>query len=233
MSRLFPFQSTEDTSDPESRLLRIDDEAADEVFDTLSSQTAREILTALCEEPRTVSELAEAADTSLQNVKYHLDKFESVDLVEPVGTVYSEKGREMTTYGPVYSPLVLTAGRDEQTSSLRGFLKRLFGGLSLLALSSVLVDRALRAGFLNRRPRTPPSDTQTDTPSEVPNPSEVPGTDFVNNSLTVTPTETPAQTLASTPMQPKRLIDVPPGIVFFAGGAFVLLLLAGWYLIHR
>lgn len=219
MSRLFPFRSADDEKrDTEARLLRIDDEAADDVFDALSSRTAREILVALQEEPRTASELAEIADTSLQNVKYHLDKFDTVDLAEPVGTAYSEKGREMTVYGPTSAPLVLTAGGEEQTSSLRAFVKRVFGGLGILAGASVLVDRVLRAGSSDGS-GTLPTGTQTETPQDV----TAPITRTVSGKVTPTGTSPPTGTV----------VDVEPGLVFFAGGAFVLLLVAGWYLVRR
>jgi len=218
MSRLFPFRSTDDQNDAEARLLRIDDEAADDVFDALSSRTARELLAALHEEPRTASELAEIADTSLQNVKYHLDKFGAVDLVEPVGTAYSEKGREMTVYAPTNAPLVLTAGGTKRTETLRTFLKRVFGGIAVLAGMSVLVDRILRAGGSDGW-GTPPTNTRAKTPRDVTGPI----TRTVSREVTPTGTSPPTD----------AVVDIEPGLVFFAGGAFVFLLVSGWYFVYR
>jgi DNA-binding transcriptional ArsR family regulator len=199
-------------------MLRIDDEAADEVFDALSSRTAREILAALHEETRTASELAEIADTSLQNVKYHLDKFDAVGLAAPVGTAYSEKGREMTVYGPTNAPLVLTAGGEEQTSTLRALVKRLFGGVVVLAGVSVLVGHVFRASISDGA-ENPPTAPRTSTPRDVTGPI----TRTVSGKVTPTGTSPPTGTV----------VDVDPGLVFFAGGAFVLLLVAGWYLVRK
>jgi hypothetical protein len=44
-------------------------------------------------------------------------------------------------------------------------------------------------------------------------------------SREVTPTGTPPPTGA--------VVEVEPGLVFFAGGAFVILLVAGWYLVRQ
>jgi len=89
MSRRFPFQVSRDHP-PDSLVVELDEEAANEVFDALSSETARLMLDSLYTDPQTASELADSAETSLQNVRYHLDKFEAVDLIEPVGEAYSD-----------------------------------------------------------------------------------------------------------------------------------------------
>jgi len=33
--------------------------------------------------------------------------------------------------------------------------------------------------------------------------------------------------------QPEEVTTVPPSVVFFIGGVFVLFLVAGWYLVHQ
>jgi len=85
---------------PAARLtFDITDEDSTVVFDALGAGVARSILGALDDDPATVSELADTANTSIQNAIYHLDKLRDAGLVAEVGTWYSEKGREMTVYG--------------------------------------------------------------------------------------------------------------------------------------
>lgn len=88
-----------------------DCEPAD-ALQTLASETAQRILRTLSEEPGTVSDIADTVDTSLQNVQYHLTRLSEVDLVKPVDTWYSEKGREMTVYAVTAEELVIQFESD-------------------------------------------------------------------------------------------------------------------------
>lgn len=128
--------------DPE--VVPIDDAAADDVFETLSSATARALLAALYEEPRTASDLATAVDTSIQNVAYHLGNLEDAGLVAVVETWYSDQGTEMKVYAPTREALVLFAGDDLGRSSLLEAVSRLLGAAAVFGLLSLLVDRLLR-----------------------------------------------------------------------------------------
>ncbi|PSP87835.1 hypothetical protein BRC90_09375 [Halobacteriales archaeon QS_4_69_34] len=144
MGSILPLRSpVEDGQHRGPRLVGIDDEAADEVFAALSSATARAILGTLYEQPGTVSDLARAADTSLQNVRYHLDKLESAGLIEVVDTWYSERGTEMPVYAPADDSLVVFAG-EEEDHSLRAALSSLLGGVGLLAIVALVLDRLAR-----------------------------------------------------------------------------------------
>jgi len=125
----------------EPRVIGVDSEDAEDLLSALQSETAREVLGALYDDPATPSALAEAADTSIQNVRYHLDKLADADLVEVADTVYSEKGREMKVYAPSAKPLVVFAGGDDNTSGLESALSELLGALGILGLSSVVVQR--------------------------------------------------------------------------------------------
>lgn len=126
-------------ADERLRVLDVDDAATDEVLDALSSETARELYRALFEEPASPSEIAERIDTSVQNVIYHLRNLEEADLVEAIGTRYSEKGNEMTVYGPATDPLVLVGNRDLRPGIERS-LTDVLAGLGLLGLASLLVQ---------------------------------------------------------------------------------------------
>ncbi|NIU66678.1 MAG: ArsR family transcriptional regulator, partial [Actinobacteria bacterium] len=64
-----------------------------------------------------------------QNAQYHLGRLEDAGAVEVVDTVYSEKGREMKVYAPADEPLVVVAGGESETSSLRAAITTLLAGV--------------------------------------------------------------------------------------------------------
>ncbi len=149
MARLLP--STPDTSaadDAEPRVIGLDSEDADDLLSVMSSDTARELLGALHEEPAAPSEIADRVDTSLQNAQYHLANLEEAGVVQVVDTVYSEKGREMKVYAPADKPLVVVAGSEEETTGLRSALTGLIGGAAGLAIIGGLLNVALGRGPL-------------------------------------------------------------------------------------
>jgi len=144
MSRLLPFKS-EPTRSPEgARVLSLEDEATEDALSALSSDTAREILALIYEEPRTPPEIRDAIDSSLQNVHYHLENLEEAELIQPAGSGYSEKGTEMTVYAPASEAVVLFAGAEDDGSRLQTALARLLGAVGLLALASIVVRRVAR-----------------------------------------------------------------------------------------
>ena len=138
MSSIFPLRDTVTPDENrEPRLVDLDEETADEVFEALASQTTRKIFLELHHSPQTTSDLAEATDTSVQNVQYHLEKLTDADLVEVVDTWYSERGTEMKVYAPEDESLVLFAGQNKQRT-LRSLLNRVMGVLSILVPGSIL-----------------------------------------------------------------------------------------------
>jgi DNA-binding transcriptional ArsR family regulator len=134
----------------EPRVIGIDSDDANELLSVLTSDTAREILARLHEDPTTPARLADAVDTSLQNAQYHLRRLESAGVVEVADTAYSEKGREMNVYAPADRALVVVAGQQEETTGLKTALSRLLGGVGVLGLASAVLDRLLRgsAGYV-------------------------------------------------------------------------------------
>ncbi|WP_267643582.1 ArsR/SmtB family transcription factor [Haloarchaeobius amylolyticus] len=137
------------TADERMRVLGMAEADTDEVLDALSSETGRTTFRTLFDEPGTASELADRLDTSVQNVHYHLTNLQDADLVEPIDTIYSEKGNEMTVYGPANDPLVFV-GDDDRRSVVETSLTQVVGGLGLLAAGSLLVqwgaERLVREG---------------------------------------------------------------------------------------
>ncbi len=149
MADLLPSSSdVEPPSGGTPRVLGVDSDDADDLLGALSSDTARSLLSELHDQPATASELSERADTSLQNAQYHLKKLEDADLISPVDTIYSEKGREMTVYAPSDGPLILFAGKEEQTSGLKDVLSRVLGVAVLLGLISAAIQYAVSEGLL-------------------------------------------------------------------------------------
>ncbi|PSP68659.1 ArsR family transcriptional regulator [Halobacteriales archaeon QS_1_69_70] len=136
--------------DSDPRLVGLDSEDADAIMAALSAETARLLLAELHDEPAPPGELADRVDTSLQNVQYHLEKLETAGAIEDVGTAYSEKGREMTVYGPADSPLVIYAGERERAAGLRAALTRLFTGIAALAVGSLAVQELFGRSVLQR-----------------------------------------------------------------------------------
>ncbi|UIO99112.1 winged helix-turn-helix domain-containing protein [Halobaculum sp. CBA1158] len=128
------------------RVCWLDDEDAGDVIGALGPETARAILSAVHEEPRTASELADCADTSVQNVRHHVSKLEDAELVAATDTRYSVKGREMTVYGPADDPVVVALGDDGERSSLLDSLRGLLGAAAVLAGASLLVQSLFGAG---------------------------------------------------------------------------------------
>jgi DNA-binding transcriptional ArsR family regulator len=127
------------TPDEQLRVLDVAGEETDEVLDALSSDTSRAMYRTLFEEPATPSEIADRVDTSVQNVNYHVSNLEAASLIEPIDTRYSQKGNEMTVYGPATDPLVLVGNRDIRSRVQRS-LSDVTAGLSVLGLASLFVQ---------------------------------------------------------------------------------------------
>lgn len=140
MKSLLPLKPSVETTQDGAHVVSIAEEAADEVFKTLSSSTARLILSALYEKPRPASELAAETDTTVQNVRYHLNKLQDAGLITAADTWYSEKGAEMTVYAPTESALVVCAGRQSTTDRLKSTIKKLLGAVAIFGLASLLVQ---------------------------------------------------------------------------------------------
>jgi len=108
VASIFPLGSDRrvpERSDP--AVVDLTDDRAGDLFDVLSSGTARTVLQRLLDEPLTASELAADVDTTLQNVHYHLENLHEAGAVAEIGVEYSERGREMSVYTATLQPQVL------------------------------------------------------------------------------------------------------------------------------
>jgi len=184
------------------RVIGLDSEDADDLLSALSSDTAREVLATLHEEPDTPANVADRVDTSLQNAQYHLGNLEDAGLIEVADTVYSEKGREMNRYAPVDRPLVVFAGREEESRGLESALKNLLGAVGILGLASLLVQWYVEGSPFGARTG---------------------GADAGGGGMGTMSTEA-APTAADT------AAGLPPGLLFFLGGLLVLAVAGvAWY----
>jgi DNA-binding transcriptional ArsR family regulator len=211
MADLLPSSSdVEPPSGGTPRVLGVDSDDADGLLSALSSDTARGLLSELHDDPATASELSDRADTSLQNAQYHLKKLEDADLISPVDTIYSEKGREMTVYAPSDGPLILFAGKEEQTTGLEDVLSRVLGVAVLLGLISAAIQYATSEGLLRIGEQATES-------------SGGGGMGTFSTESTATAADATSNVLAT----------IPPGVLFFAGGLLVLALGSAWLYFAR
>lgn len=142
-----PVQPEEDPRPPEEpEVIGLEDDRTGQALDALSSETARRILDELYDDPSTPTELQAATDTSLQNVHYHLNNLDEAGLIQQAGTRFSEKGNEMTLYGPASEAVVVMAGDTDDQSLLRRAVARLVGALGLLAAGTLLVAELFGQG---------------------------------------------------------------------------------------
>lgn len=131
---------SDSTQDGALRILDVDDDEADAVFDALSSKTTRTMLAELHRTPRTPTELAERTDTTVQNAMYHLEKLEDVNLARVTETRYSSRGKEMRVYAPSEHPAVVFIGTDDRKSSLIAKFKQFLGAVGVLGLLALAVN---------------------------------------------------------------------------------------------
>ena len=230
--------------DSEPRVVGLDSEEADDLMAALSSGTARRILAELHDDPAPPGELADRVDTSLQNAQYHLEKLEDAGAIEIVGTAYSEKGREMSVYGPADSPLVIFAGEEGRASGLRAAVSRLFAGFLALGVGGAVIQTLFGEDLADDASvdDAPGDDASADpTPDATPTPTVEEGEDlgaFDESEATPTPegaADTPvpeptpeADAATETADGALSVLEslfaggMPPGLAFFLGGAIVL-----------
>ena len=216
MSGLLPSHSETEPSGGEPRVVGVDSEGADQLLSALSSETARSLYASLHDNPSTPSELAEEADTSLQNAQYHLGNLEDAELIEECDTRYSAKGREMSVYAPADAPVVLFAGSEEEGENVQTALASLLGGLGLLGVASLVVQRVFGTGLQAPGSGAGGAGAQpTNEYSGLVAQNDAPG------HVATIAGDAAGQTAGALPL----------GLVFFLGGALVLsMVAAAWYL---
>ena len=192
-------QSTavEDSAPCAPRVCRLDSESATDVIDAISSDSARLILAELHEEPRPVSALADELGVSIPSIEYHIENLLEAGIVREVDTRYSEKGKEMSVYGPDDDPLVFVG--DDEGVDLARFV---VSGVGAAVVGIAVVSLAVQW--------------------------------LVTEFLPTLGGESVRKAASAGAIDGVTVSPVPPGLVFFSGGTFVLAVaLAFWYLRTR
>lgn len=206
MSGILPTRSeTRIKPKEEPRVIEVDSRDAGDVFNALSSDMARKILAQLYEEPGTSSEIADRVDTSLQNVRYHIGKLEEAGLIETVDTWYSSKGKEMNVYAPSNGPVVLLADEASRKTRLKNALLQALGIFAVLGAASLAVQLVVERYF-------------TSAPDAPSGGAAIQSMDAAGGAPE-----------ASVSSAEALLNTVPPGVLFFAGGVFIVVISATWW----
>jgi DNA-binding transcriptional ArsR family regulator len=215
MSGLLPSPSDAEPPEGEPRVIGVDESDAEALLSALSADTARSLLAEVHDDPGTPSELADRADTSLQNAQYHIEKLADADLIEVIDTRYSEKGREMNVYGARDAPVVLFAGSEEHGQDVRSALTSLVGGVAAVGLGALVVQQWLGRGlgrlFGFGGGSAPTGESAGDSGAMV--------AQDANVTTTVAKTASDTYELAGAAEQAAGL---PPGLLFFVGGVLAL-----------
>jgi len=219
----------------DTRVIGVDSDDADDLIGALSSDTARDILAELHEEEATPSELAERADTTVQNARYHLESLSDAGLVEVDGMRYSEKGREMDVYVPA-EPFVVFVGNEEESPGLRDALKRFVGGIGVLAGASLLVEFLFRqyAPFGEAAPTEEPTGFRGGDDFSAEETQDAEARDAADGGGAAMDDggamEMEEQAAEAGATLTDRILELPPGVVFFAVGLVVVSVgVAVWY----
>lgn len=115
---LLPRRPAVEEPDRETLVLPIEAPGTADLCSALGSDTARTIVAALSDEPMTASDVADRAETSLQNARYHLERLRDAGLVAVVDTWYSVKGNEMDVYASIHDRIVIdTSGAGSGSPS--------------------------------------------------------------------------------------------------------------------
>lgn len=219
-----------------TRVIGVDSDDADDLIGALSSETARQMLSELHEKPATPSEVADRAGTTVQNARYHLENLKEAGIVEVEETRYSPKGREMDVYAPA-EPLVMFVGREEDSTTVRDALKRFFATVGVIGIAAVFVEYLFRL----YAPETAPEGgggagdggaafEAQDAPRSTDGGAEA---DALQQEAQEAPTEA-EQAAEAAPTLLERVLELPPGLVFFAAATAVAAVAVGvWYLRNR
>ena len=135
----------------------------------------------------------------------------------------------MDVYAPADQPLVIFAGNDDDTTSIRTALTRLLGGLGVLAVASALVQQVFGGG-LGALFGTSSDSAGGGAAGATPTPT-VADAAAARTPTPAAETATPAPSGGAGQVATDAAAGLPPGVVFFIGGATVLLVgFAAWYL---
>lgn len=209
MSGILPFRSEVEVTQESPRVIDLGDEESEAIFNALASDTSRAIYRALYNEAATASQIAEKVDTSVQNVRYHVEKLEQAGLIDQVDTWYSSRGNEMAVYAAMDQALIVSGDRH-RSSELRSVITSMVSGLAILAAVSLALHWVIIEHL------TTPVDHGEEpfnTLTAQPNSADV---------MIQAPQSEPA-TMSTVEVILGNIVSISPSILVFIGGLLVLL----------
>ncbi|MDG6933020.1 MAG: winged helix-turn-helix transcriptional regulator [Nitrososphaerota archaeon] len=121
----------------------------------LDNDTGRTVYTAIYNGTRTISEIAQALNISVQLASYHVEKLLMAGLIEeqPGSVLLSQKGKKVAHYIPSYSALLIMPSldslkadeRDKVKAAFGSLIKRLTGTAAIGVTSFIAINRGIVA----------------------------------------------------------------------------------------
>jgi len=112
-------------------------EESKKITQTLSNDSARQVLELLTDKPMSASEIACELDTPLTTVKYNLNALIESGLIAIKQTKWSAKGRKIKIYAPAHKLIVVVPDKTDRKSVvdvLRKYLGVLLGAAGVSAM---------------------------------------------------------------------------------------------------
>ncbi|HMA05556.1 MAG TPA: winged helix-turn-helix domain-containing protein [Methanomicrobiales archaeon] len=207
-------------------ILEPGDEKAQKIAKAIASRTAGEILQLLKDGSHASTQIAESLKIPITTVQYHLENLVEAGIITVVEKRWSQKGREVKIYG-LRDRMLIVVPRG---GDLKGILLRYGSLFAVVILASLVLTLlgpafapvaapALQGALPTPLPRAPPETgagtvadhvlkeaaNQTTAPAAIPVTGAIPGMETVPGVL-------------------------PIPLVFFLGGALVILVMLGYEL---
>ena len=125
-----------DTDDEKVLILPLGEESK-KITQTLSNDSARQVLELLADKSMSASDIAEELDIPLTTVKYNLDALIESGLITIKHTKWSVKGRKIKIYAPAHKLIVVVPDKTDRKSVvdiLRRYLGVLLGAAGVSAM---------------------------------------------------------------------------------------------------
>ena len=111
-------------------IFSLDDEKMKILAKVISNKSSIEILNLLFHNELTANEIAQKTDTSLQLVKYYLEKMQKIDLIQISKTEKNCKARDMNYYKTTNLAIVITPSKITEKTKQSKSLARSFQSIS-------------------------------------------------------------------------------------------------------
>ena len=129
-------QRPDSESDEKVLILPLGEESK-KITQTLSNDSARQVLELLADEPMSASDIAEKLEIPLTTVKYNLDALIDSRLITIKQTRWSVKGRKIKIYAPIRKLIVVVPDKTDRKSVadiLRRYLGVVLGAAGISAI---------------------------------------------------------------------------------------------------